>query len=125
MADALQVFQFIYPAGNGSAVSFRNQINLGPCTVTRILMTFPPGTFGQVGGRVEAGGGFAFPSMPGQFVTFDDYTYPIDVTNQIDNGNWAVVAYNTDAIEHEIQWVFEYNYLRGTQSQSQLQPIAL
>jgi hypothetical protein len=88
-------------------------------------MTFPPGCGGQVGGRVEAGGGFAFPSAPGQFVTFDDYTYAVDVTGQVDNGNWAVVAYNTDAIAHEIQWVFEYDYLRDSQVSSQLQPVSI
>lgn len=125
MADALQVFQFIYPAGNGARTVFTNQIPLGPCIVTRILMTFPPGCFGQVGGAVQAGGTFAFPSMNGQFVTFDDYTYEILPTGQIDNGNWSISAYNTDAIDHEIQWVFEYNYLRGGQAQGSLQPVAL
>lgn len=125
MADALQVFQFIYPAGNGARTVYSNNIDLGPSRVTRLLLTFPPGCSGQVGAAVQAGGSFAFPSLNGEFVTFDDYTYVIDVTGQIDSGKWAVTAYNLDVIDHEIQWVFEYNYLRGIQGVSQPQPISL
>lgn len=74
---------------------------------------------------IQAGNGFAFPSKPGQYLAFDDYTYAFDVSNQIDSGQWSVVFYNLDFIDHDPIVVFEYDYLRGTVTAASATPIAL
>lgn len=113
------------PPGNGSWQEFVYQIDLGPSIVRRILITWPAGCGGLVFIRIEAGGGYAFPSVPDELLAFDDYTYTLDVTNQINNGNWAVVAQNRDYIGHDPIIVFEYDYLRGAVNSASYTPIPL
>lgn len=125
MVDASQVFQPIFPPGNGSIVVSSLDTPLGPSIVRRILVTFPAGCGGLVGIRISAAQGFAFPSVQGQYITFDDYTYPFDVSNQIDGGNWSIYGYNIDWIAHEVQVVYEYDYLRQPVNQSSSNLIAL
>lgn len=125
MADASQVFIYLLAAGNGSSASSRASCDIGLSRVRRILLTFPAGCGGLVGVRVEAAQGYAFPNQPGQFYAFDDYTYTIDVSNQIDSGKWSLVTYNTDYIIHAITAVFEYDYVRGNDVSSNNQPIAI
>jgi hypothetical protein len=75
--------------------------------------------------QILAGGGNAFPNQAGQFLAFDDYTYVVDVTNQTDTGNWSIVSYNLDYIDHDPIVVFEFNYLRGNVTPGSAQAIAL
>lgn len=125
MADASQVLASVTnPTGSNTSLALAN-IDLGPSEVKRILLTFPAGCGGLVGVRIEAAGGYAFPNQPGQFLSFDDYTYAFDVTNQAQTGRWTKVAYNVDLIPHLVTVVFEYDYLRGIQSVSQSLAVAL
>lgn len=125
MADAIQTFQDLVPAGRQPSTPGGINCPLGPSLVSRISITWPPGCGGLVGVQVRAGGGFAFPNMNGQFLAFDDYTYTFDVTGQVNNGNWSIDTYNVDLIDHQITIVFEYDYLRGTGNANALTPVAL
>lgn len=125
MADASQAFTVIQqpniPIANAGVFS----IDLGPCYVRRILLTWPPGCGGLVGVQIQAGGSGAFPFGKDVFFVFDDYTYPFDVDNQTNSGKWGVRIYNIDQIQHGIQVVFEYDYLRGNVLGNQSIPVAL
>lgn len=125
MADAMQSFIPNFVAGNGVAILATLQCPLGPSTVRRILITWPAGCGGQLFLQIQAGNGFAFPSQPGQYLAFDDYTYVFDVSNQINSGQWSVVGYNLDYIDHDPIIVFEYDYLRGTVTSASSIPISL
>lgn len=126
MADASQVFTPIFPAQNGGSTPGIFNCALGPSIVRRILLVFPAGCGGLVGVRIEAGAGYAFPNQPNQYMLFDDYTYELSVDNQVDSGQWRLVGFNRDFIDHEILTVFEYDYLRGqAQQNASSQPIAL
>lgn len=125
MADASQVFIPAAAPGNGVKQVFILNAPLGPSVVRRILITWPAGCGGQLFIRIQAGGGFAFPSAPETYLAFDDYTYDFEVSNQINSGQWAIVYYNLDYIEHDPIIVFEYDYLRGTVTQASTTPIAL
>lgn len=125
MADASQSVIINFPAGNGAVNLLTYTLNLGPCNVRRILLTWPAGCAGQLFLSVHAGNGYAFPSMPNQYLAFDDYTYVFDVTNQIDSGQWSIVGYNSDYIDHDPIVVFEYDYLRGNQAAPSTTPVAL
>lgn len=125
MADASAAFVISKPAGNGVKQVGEFPVNLGPSVVRRILITWPAGCGGQLFIRISAGGGFAFPTQPEVYLAFDDYTYAFDVSNQINSGQWSVVSYNMDYIDHDPIVVFEYDYLRGTVTQASTTPIAL
>jgi hypothetical protein len=125
MADASQAFTVVVNPGSTNLSPAGFNFDLGPCIVTRILVTWPPGTGGLVGVQIQAGASGAFPFNKQTYFVFDDYTYAFDVDNQIDSGNWATLVYNADTIQHGIQFVFEYDYLRGTQTSSNSQPVAI
>lgn len=125
MADASRVDILSMPAGFGVGAPARWNTPLPPSIVRRISITWPAGCGGLVFLQIQAAGGFAFPSFQDQYLAFDDYTYTFDVSNQINNGNWSVVGYNTDAIGHDPIIVFEYDYLREAVSNSVTTPIAL
>lgn len=125
MADASWGALVSLPAGFGVPTPGVFAVDLGPSIVRRILLTWPAGCGGLVFLQVQAGGGFAYPSQPGQFLAFDDYTYAFDVSNQINNGNWSILCSNHDAIGHDPAVIFEYDYLRGSVATAQSNPIAL
>lgn len=125
MADALQATTGLIPASTKLPSTVVFGPNLGPSIVRRILITWPAGCGGLVGVRVTAGGGFAFPALAGQYLAYDDYTYPFDVANQVTSGQWLAVCYNVDLIDHLITIVYEYDYLRGNQQASSMNQIAL
>lgn len=111
MADASQSFAFTLPAGNGSNATAEYSMQLPICDVSKITITWPAGCAGLVGLAVQAAGTNAFPYIAGQFMNFDDYTYPLEVTNQLDSGDWSLLAYNADYFAHTVQLVMEYNYI--------------
>jgi hypothetical protein len=88
-------------------------------------MTWPAGCGGLVFLQIQAGNGYAFPNEQNMFLAFDDYTYTFDVNNQINSGQWSIVGYNLDFILHDPIVVFEFDYLRGTQTSTSVTPISL
>lgn len=125
MVDASQAFVISKPPGNGVKNVGVFKVNLGPSIVRRILITWPAGCGGLLFIQIQAGNGYAFPNQRDQYLAFDDYTYAFDVSNQINSGQWSVVSYNMDFIEHDPIVTFEFDYLRGTVTQSTVTPIAL
>jgi hypothetical protein len=125
MADASQGTIWIVPANTPASAPRTAANELGPSIVRRILLTWPAGCAGQVFVQVQASGGYAFPNQQGQFMAFDDYTYAIDVSNQTTSGHWRLLTYNTDQTDHAIQVIYEFDYLRGDMSTTQLQAVAL
>lgn len=125
MADASKAFTIVVQPGSTFNTPVAFALPLGPSIVRRILLTWPPGCGGLVGVQIQAGGSGAFPSNPLTYFVFDDYTYAFDVDNQIDSGVWSVLLYNIDQIGHGIQFVFEYDYLRGPSAGSHSQLIAI
>ena len=125
MADASQAFLVVCnPTGSSNnIVGF--DFNLGPCIVRRIHITWPPGCGGLVGVKMYAGGSAAFPLESSSFLTFDDYTYAFDINNQTDTGKWSNRVYNVDTIAHGLQYIFEYDYIRGVGQQNAFVPVAL
>jgi hypothetical protein len=125
MADASKAFTIVVQPGSTPSAPVAFALPLGSCIVRRILLTWPPGCGGLCGVQIQAGASGAFPSNPLTYFVFDDYTYAFDVDNQIDSGVWSTLMYNIDQIGHGIQFVFEYDYLRGPAAGAHSQPIAI
>jgi hypothetical protein len=69
----------------------------------------PPGPAGLVGFAIYGGGSQIFPQQNDTWFIFDDYVYDQAVSNQIDSGQWAIVAYNLDVFDHTLQFYFYTN----------------
>jgi hypothetical protein len=111
MADASQVFSITVPPGNGSTTPATYPLPLGLAEVVTSILTWPAGCSGLVGVALLAGGSWAFPYIADTYMAFDDFVYPLGITNQIQTGDWALSAYNSDYYPHTIQVVMEYDYV--------------
>lgn len=123
MADAVQIFGVTVPANNPNFEIYEHQ--LPPCTVERILITWPPGCAGLVQAIIVAGGNFAYPTVKGQAFGFDDYTLDITVSNPINSGSWEAWVNNNDVISHAIHVAYFYNYLSNAQLSQGSQAVSI
>jgi hypothetical protein len=111
MSDFTVIGGWSIPAGNGVATWFMEQFPLGNCNVEEFQINFPPGCAGLVGAKIWAGGGPAYPNDQANFFVFDGYTYVQEVSNQINNGDWAIQLYNMDYVPHIVRVLAKCNYL--------------
>lgn len=111
MPDASQAFSVTIPAGSGSVATHTTALPLPISNVTRCLLTWPAGCAGLVGVALMFAGTQQFPYVAGQFMAFDDFTYPFDITNQPTSGAWNLIGYNQDYYDHTIQVILEYDYI--------------
>lgn len=125
MSDFMNITDLTVPANTAQATPINQPILLGLCKVDKVQITFPPGCSGLVGAAIYAGGSPAYPNQSNKYLAFDDLTFNQDVANQINSGQWAVVAYNTDVIPHTLQVIFHADYLVQDQSAPSSAPISL
>ena len=125
MADTSKIRTYSPPPGGGTITPVTFREAFGFCVMRRILITFPPGCGGVVGAAVMAANSSAYPSDPAVYYLFDDYTYPIEVTNQIQTGDWAVICYNAGFLPHNLQVVYEYDYISPSTSSVNAIPVSL
>lgn len=114
MSDFTQIFNIQIPAGSTVQTLLDTPLNLGLCEVERFFITFPSGCAGLVGVSIFAGGSPAYPNQRNKFFAFDDYTYVQDVSNQINSGQWDIVAYNLDYLIHTIQVIAQADYTQNS-----------
>lgn len=111
MSDASRAFTLTVPAGFGASTETSFALSLPVCDVTACLITWPSGCVGLVGAALQAAGTNAFPFGQNQFLAYDDFTYEFQVTNQINSGDWSILAYNQDYFAHTLTVVLEYDYI--------------
>lgn len=79
--------------------------------VERIDVRIPPGPNGTVGFNINNGGGSYIPDTNGSWIVGNDDSYQWPLDDAPNNGNWTVVAYNTDVLPHTIYLYFWVNNL--------------
>ncbi len=109
MADRIEWFSVIVPAGTPKAASITYPMKFFQGTVIEVDIKIPPGPAGNVGFYIAAGGSQYIPRTVGSFVIPDGDYLVWPMANAINSGSWALVAYNTDAWPHLIQVSFQVN----------------
>lgn len=125
MADASKQFTLTMPGGSQFGTDSPYPLTLGPCTVERIIVSFPPGCANLVNCQIFCGGSPVYPYGSGTFFHFDNFQYIIPVTLDHLNGDWAIAVYNSDSIQHEIQVNIEYRYLQQSPTLATASPISV
>jgi hypothetical protein len=114
--DFTRLFNVATPAGNGVITTAKTTTRLPLSVVRSIELVFPPGCAGLVGCAVYAGGSPAFPIDYGSYFTYDARSFMQDVSNQIVSGDWSVVTYNQDYLQHTLQVIFQADYWKESAS---------
>lgn len=125
MADTSKQFTILVPnifrAGNQAFHS----LALGPSTVERIIVSFPPGASGLVLAQIRVGTEARYPNqIPNKFY-YDGYVLEIPVSNSPDTGDWDIFLANNDSIDHTIQVEMYYNWLTNAHSSASGLPASL
>lgn len=123
MSDSTASFTITIPPNTANPQT--TKCPLGLSDVQDILVSVPAGCAGNVGFQIWAGGSVAYPLEPSQFFVFDDYVYVQEVSNQIESGQWAIVAFNTDTFPHTLRVYFRYNNIALSPSTSVGLPVGL
>lgn len=119
MADRLEWFAVVIPAGTPQSVPVVIPCVFNDGSVVEIDVKVPPGPNGNVGFFVGAGGSQYVPRTPGSFIVPDNDYFTWPLANAITSGSWSVTAYNTDIFDHTIQVGFQVNET-GTAHMSQV-----
>lgn len=109
MTDRVEWFDTQVAAGILATAPHTYSLAFSPGTVVGITVKVPPGPAGNVGFQIWAGGSQYIPRTPGVYIVPDDDRIDWPVTNAIDSGSWALVAYNTDVWPHLLQVGFQVN----------------
>lgn len=94
------------PAGTQIASPAHFPLVFPSADVNRIDVRIPPGPSGTVGFSINNGGGNYIPDTQGSWVIADDQFIQWPTEEAPNNGNWDIVAYNTDVIDHTIYVFF-------------------
>lgn len=111
MSDRIEWFTITVPAGTPKTAPVTFPCVFQQGYVTEVDVKVPPGPSGTVGFFVSAGGSQYIPRTPGSFVMPDNDYILWPLSNAINSGSWAVVAYNTDIYPHTLQFGFQINEL--------------
>lgn len=110
-------FPVAVPAGTAKAAALTFNLTMPPRRVLEIEILVPPGPRGEVGFKIAQAGVQIYPSGAGDFVVTDSETlhWPVEGANT--SGAWQVIAYNTGAFPHTLEFRFQVD-LPAAQAQA-------
>lgn len=111
MAQRVLQLTCVIPAGTAIASPAVFPLQFPAADVERIDVRIPPGPSGLVGFSINHGGGNFIPEGSGNWIIGDDDRFQWPLDGAPNNGNWQIVAYNTDIISHTIYVSFNVNDL--------------
>jgi hypothetical protein len=106
VATEIQQFQVTVPAGTAKASPVALPLTMPSRIVDQIDITTPPGARGEVGWALGGSGSAVLPVTPGAFMVTDGETVHWTVEEQMDNGAWQLIAYNTGQFNHSLYVAF-------------------
>ncbi len=102
MANLVYSYQFTIPAGTAIATPATNAMTVDPNLIAKVTVRTPPGPHGNVGWRLDYGGGRTFPFAAGSWMVTDDAEVDFEPPSNLSSGAWSLVAYNTGVYDHTL-----------------------
>lgn len=111
MAERVLLKTCVIPGATTPASPLTFPMSFQPSDVERIDVRIPPGPSGLVGFYIGNGGAQFIPEGNGNWIVADNDFFQWPLSNAPNNGNWSIVAYNTDVISHTIYVMFNISGL--------------
>lgn len=109
MATEVHQFQATIPAGTAKATPVTRALAQANYEIESIDLEVPPGPSGLMGFYIALSGQQWIPWEPGAYIVWNDRTENFPTENQVVNGGWQVVGYNTGAYDHTVTVRFHTN----------------
>jgi hypothetical protein len=109
MADRIALFDILVPAGTTKASMTAFSMAFSPGTVEAIEIDVPPGSAGNLGFQIWSGGSQYIPLVGAGYYVLDDVHKVWPITGANNQGDFKLVAYNTDLWDHQLAITFRIN----------------
>lgn len=102
MADRIEPFQVVIPAGTLQAAPQVTTMPFSDGIVDRLTITVPPGPSGLVGFQIWHLGSQIIPYTGSVFIVADNRIIEWDLSNFPQASGWQIAAYNLDQFQHTL-----------------------
>lgn len=102
MADRVEVFTLVTPAGTPISAPMVHDMRINPGVVAGLEIIIPPGPSGLMGVRITHAGETIIPYRGADWLVTDDEKIAWPLTDYPDAGAWGARIYNDDIYEHAI-----------------------
>lgn len=113
------------PAGTPISAPAHFPFVFAAANVERIDVRVPPGPSGTVGFNINHGGGGFIPEGAGNWIIADNQYLQWPLDDAPNNGNWDIVGYNLDVLDHTIYVFFNVSALTSVSIPVSSVPIGL
>lgn len=100
MANRVEVFQTLIPAGTAKATPMLALLPFNDGQVEEIQIVVPDGVAGLAGFQIVYGSEQVIPNTRGAFIVSNDEKITWVVENLPQGAQWGIRAYNIDAYDH-------------------------
>lgn len=111
MAQRVIPLTCVVPANTPANTPVSFPLSFPAADIERIDVRIPPGPNGLVGFSINNGGGNFIPEGDGNWIIGNDDYIQWPLSDAPNNGNWEIVAYNTDVLSHTLYLYFNINNL--------------
>lgn len=108
-ADRIEAFTVTIPANTAKSSPVNLPVTFDQGTVEQIDIDIPPGSSGLMGFQIAYGDQPIIPHDPSQYILRDNTEFRWPVENYPQGSGWAVIGYNTDIYDHDINLIFLIN----------------
>jgi hypothetical protein len=100
MAHRFYAPSLTVPAGTAASSPLVLDVSFAAGVVTAVQIVIPDGHAGFTGLQIAQAHQQVIPIGSGQWIIGNDDKIDWDVDDQLDNGNWQLIGYNTDIFPH-------------------------
>lgn len=101
-ASRVEVFDVTVPASTLESAPAETETQFPQGELVGVELVFPDGCAGEVGVQLAVAGGQVLPTTRGAWFAGNNETLSYELVGQANNGNWSVIAYNSDEYDHTV-----------------------
>lgn len=98
--DRIEPFTVSIPANTSQAAPVERNTSFAAGRVVHLEVLVPPGHNGRTGFAIAQAHQPVYPDRAGTFVVGSGERFEWDMEDDLDNGNWQLLGYNTAPIAH-------------------------
>ena len=106
MATRIEAFTVTIPANTAQNSPVNIQVSFNQGQVTEIDIDIPAGSAGLMGFQLAYGDQPIIPHSPSEYIVRDNTSFRWPLSTFPDGSFWAVIGYNTDIYDHDINLIF-------------------
>jgi hypothetical protein len=109
MADRIERFEVLTPAGTTKSAPLTTSLSFADGIVERLEVLVPPGPRGFAGFKIRHSQQVIIPRTGTAWIVSDNFTHDWKLSNYPTGDKWSIQTHNTDVFDHTIYLTFHVN----------------